>query len=74
MDRRRADFGQTFQSRSLTKSKNELLIVVTPRIVHPSDVAPANAGHAQGVPGSDGSGARAVAVTEVKSARRCEGH
>jgi pilus assembly protein CpaC len=32
--------GKLFQSRSLTKSKNELLIVVTPRIVHPSDVAP----------------------------------
>jgi pilus assembly protein CpaC len=31
--------GKLFQSRSLTKSKNELLIVVTPRIVHPSDVA-----------------------------------
>jgi pilus assembly protein CpaC len=33
--------GKLFQSRSLTKSKNELLIVVTPRIVHPSDVEPA---------------------------------
>jgi len=32
--------GKLFQSRSLTKSKNELLIVVTPRIVHPSEVAP----------------------------------
>jgi pilus assembly protein CpaC len=32
--------GKLFQSRSLTKSKNELLIVVTPRIVHPSDIAP----------------------------------
>jgi pilus assembly protein CpaC len=29
--------GKLFQSRSVTKSKNELLIVVTPRIVHPSD-------------------------------------
>jgi len=32
--------GKLFQSRSLTKSKNELLIVVTPRIVHPLDTAP----------------------------------
>jgi pilus assembly protein CpaC len=32
--------GNLFKSRQLTKSKNELLIVVTPRIVHPSDVAP----------------------------------
>jgi pilus assembly protein CpaC len=32
--------GKLFQSRSLTKSKNELLIVVTPRIVHPSDISP----------------------------------
>ena len=32
--------GKLFQSRSLTKSKNELLIVVTPRIVQPLDVAP----------------------------------
>ncbi|MGA9733341.1 MAG: hypothetical protein WBQ83_21860, partial [Candidatus Acidiferrales bacterium] len=31
--------GNLFKSRSLTKSKNELLIVVTPRIVHPSDNA-----------------------------------
>lgn len=31
--------GNLFKSRSLTKSKNELLIVVTPRIVHPSDGA-----------------------------------
>ena len=31
--------GKLFKSRSLTKSKNELLIVVTPRIVHPSDSA-----------------------------------
>jgi pilus assembly protein CpaC len=31
--------GKLFQSRSLTKTKNELLIVVTPRIVHPSDAA-----------------------------------
>jgi pilus assembly protein CpaC len=31
--------GNLFKSRSLTKSKNELLIVVTPRIVHPSDSA-----------------------------------
>ena len=29
--------GNLFKSRQLTKSKNELLIVVTPRIVHPSD-------------------------------------
>jgi len=32
--------GKLFQSRSLTKTKNELLIVVTPRIVHPLDAAP----------------------------------
>ncbi|MGC1966483.1 MAG: hypothetical protein WA673_08480, partial [Candidatus Acidiferrales bacterium] len=32
--------GNLFKSRQLTKSKNELLIVVTPRIVHPSDTAP----------------------------------
>jgi pilus assembly protein CpaC len=32
--------GKLFQSRSLTKSKNELLIVVTPRIVHPLDAVP----------------------------------
>jgi pilus assembly protein CpaC len=32
--------GNLFKSRSVTKSKNELLIVVTPRIVHPSDSAP----------------------------------
>ena len=32
--------GNLFKSRSLTKSKNELLIVVTPRIVHPLDTAP----------------------------------
>src|SRR5216683_296703 len=32
--------GKLFQSRSLTKSKNELLIVVTPVIVHPLDQAP----------------------------------
>ena len=32
--------GNLFKSRQLTKSKNELLIVVTPRIVHPSEVAP----------------------------------
>jgi pilus assembly protein CpaC len=31
--------GNLFKSRTLTKSKNELLIVVTPRIVHPSDSA-----------------------------------
>jgi pilus assembly protein CpaC len=31
--------GNLFKSRSLTKSKNELLIIVTPRIVHPSDSA-----------------------------------
>lgn len=31
--------GKLFQSRALTKSKNELLIVVTPRIVHPLDTA-----------------------------------
>jgi len=31
--------GKLFQSRSVTKSKNELLIVVTPRIVRPSDAA-----------------------------------
>jgi pilus assembly protein CpaC len=29
--------GNLFKSRQLTKTKNELLIVVTPRIVHPSD-------------------------------------
>lgn len=33
--------GKLFQSRSLTKSKNELLIVVTPRIVQPLDAIPA---------------------------------
>ena len=33
--------GKLFQSRSLTKSKNELLIVVTPRIVQPLDSIPA---------------------------------
>jgi pilus assembly protein CpaC len=33
--------GYLFKSRALTKSKNELLIVVTPRIVHPSDTVPA---------------------------------
>jgi pilus assembly protein CpaC len=33
--------GNLFKSRQLTKSKNELLIVVTPRIVHPSEIAPA---------------------------------
>jgi pilus assembly protein CpaC len=32
--------GKLFQSRSLTKSKNELLIVVTPRIVQPLDKLP----------------------------------
>ncbi len=32
--------GKLFQSRSLTKSKNELLIVVTPRIVQPLERAP----------------------------------
>jgi len=32
--------GKLFQSRSLTKSKNELLIVVTPRIVQPLDSVP----------------------------------
>jgi Flp pilus assembly secretin CpaC len=31
--------GNLFKSRQLTKSKNELLIVVTPRIVHASDSA-----------------------------------
>lgn len=29
--------GNLFKSRQLTKTKNELMIVVTPRIVHPSD-------------------------------------
>jgi pilus assembly protein CpaC len=33
--------GKLFQSRSLTKSKNELLVVVTPRIVRPLDKEPA---------------------------------
>lgn len=33
--------GKLFQSRSITKSKNELLIVVTPRIVQPLDSVPA---------------------------------
>jgi pilus assembly protein CpaC len=33
--------GNLFKSRSLTKSKNELLIVVTPRIVRPLDKEPA---------------------------------
>ncbi len=33
--------GKLFQSRSINKSKNELLIVVTPRVIQPSDVAPA---------------------------------
>jgi pilus assembly protein CpaC len=32
--------GKLFQSRSVTKSKNELLIVVTPRIVQPLDAVP----------------------------------
>src|SRR3984957_19851388 len=32
--------GKLFQSRSITKSKNELLIVVTPRIVQAQDSAP----------------------------------
>jgi pilus assembly protein CpaC len=32
--------GNLFKSRQLTKSKNELLIVVTPRIVHPSNTVP----------------------------------
>ena len=32
--------GRLFQSHSTTKSKNELLIVVTPRIVHPLDKVP----------------------------------
>src|SRR5271154_170064 len=32
--------GYLFKSRSVTKSKNELLIVVTPRIVRPSDIVP----------------------------------
>lgn len=36
--------GKLFQSRSLTKSKNELLIVVTPRIVQPSEKAPQGPG------------------------------
>jgi pilus assembly protein CpaC len=30
--------GKLFQSRSVNKSKNELLVVVTPRIVHPLPV------------------------------------
>jgi pilus assembly protein CpaC len=33
--------GKLFQTRSITKSKNELLIVVTPRIVQPLDSVPA---------------------------------
>ena len=33
--------GKLFQSRSITKSKNELLIVVTPRIIQPLDTIPA---------------------------------
>lgn len=36
--------GKLFQSRSLTKSKNELLIVVTPRIVQPLDRVPQGPG------------------------------
>jgi pilus assembly protein CpaC len=32
--------GKLFQSRTMNKSKNELLIVVTPRIVQPLDTAP----------------------------------
>jgi pilus assembly protein CpaC len=28
--------GKLFQSRNINKSKNELLVVVTPRIVHPN--------------------------------------
>jgi pilus assembly protein CpaC len=32
--------GKLFQSRTLNKSKNELLIVVTPRLVHASDKVP----------------------------------
>jgi pilus assembly protein CpaC len=33
--------GKLFQSRSITRSKNELMIVVTPRIVQPQDSVPA---------------------------------
>src|SRR5271155_3589635 len=32
--------GDLFKSRQVTKTKNELLIVVTPHIVHPSDIVP----------------------------------
>ena len=32
--------GKLFQSRSINKSKNELLIVVTPRVIQPLDTAP----------------------------------
>jgi pilus assembly protein CpaC len=32
--------GNLFKSRDLKKTKNELLIVVTPRIVHPSEIVP----------------------------------
>ncbi len=38
--------GNLFKSRTLTKSKNELLIIVTPRIVHPSGQRARNAGYA----------------------------
>ena len=32
--------GKLFQSKSVSKSRNELLVIVTPRIVHPSDKVP----------------------------------
>lgn len=37
-------FGKLFQSRTLNKTKNELLVVVTPRIVRPSTTAQVPAG------------------------------
>lgn len=37
-------FGKLFQSRSLNKTKNELLVVVTPRIVRPAPEQPLPAG------------------------------
>jgi|SRR5579884_1709916 len=37
-------FGKLFQSRTLNKTKNELLVMVTPRIVRPSNMAQAAGG------------------------------
>ena len=71
--RRHADPGKLFKSRSITKSKNELLIVVTPRIVHPSDCCAGDAGDPEAVPGQPTSAA-AIALTEIRSAAPGEGH